>query len=239
MCQSWLHNETCHHLLKPTFILQKLNAKRSCNTGLLLLCGGAFAFAGFARRSRMAGATMAEQRDLADIAARSALPAALDALSVHAVDCVRALMAILPENTLQQKISDRFDGVPALPEGAIHALQAAIRTADTRNAAQLAIFVGALQFQQARLRPLTDPAHPLWRAEVLQRIGDALELHAGAAALAKYAHRLDDQVDLELSSRHLAAALNECRIQRNGDLDWMLSNWMTARSIYKAHLQLA
>jgi hypothetical protein len=148
-------------------------------------------------------------------------------------------MAILPENILQQKISARLGDAPVPPEAAMHALQAAILTADTRNATQLAIFMGALQFQQARLRPLMDPVHPLWRAEVLQRIGDALELHAGAAALAKYAHRLDDQVDLELSNRHLVAALNECRIQRNSDLDWMLSNWMTALSIYKAHLQLA
>ncbi len=208
-------------------------------TGLLLLGGGALAFAGLTRRHRIAQAAMEARRDLADMAARAALPAALDAVSVHAVDCVHALMAILPENTLQQKISQRLVAAPTLPGDVAPALQAAIRTADQRNAAQLAIFVGALQFQVARLRPLMDPAHPLWRAEVLERVGDALELHAGAVALARYAHRLDEQVDLDLSNRQLGAALTACGIQRNSDLDWMLSNWITARSIFRAHLQLA
>ncbi|HEY5081437.1 MAG TPA: ABC transporter permease [Bauldia sp.] len=208
-------------------------------TGLLLLGGGVLAYAGLTRRGAAMRAAAGERRAVADIAARAALPAALDAIRLHAVNSGRALLAILPENGLQQKISDRLDGSLALPEGAARALQGAIQTADRRNAAQLAIFVGALQFQQTRLRPLLDPTHPLWRAEVLQRIGDALELHAGATALATYAHGLDDHVDLELSNRHLVTALNECRIQRNSDLDWMLSNWTTARSIYKAHLQLA
>jgi ribose transport system permease protein len=208
-------------------------------TGLLLLGGGVRAYAGLTRRGAAMRAAAGERRAVADIAARAALPAALDAIRLHAVNSGRALLAILPENGLQQKISDRLDGSLALPEGVARALQGAIQTADRRNAAQLAIFVGALQFQQTRLRPLLDPTHPLWRAQVLQRIGDALELHAGATALATYAHGLDDHVDLELSNRHLVTALNECRIQRNSDLDWMLSNWTTARSIYKAHLQLA
>jgi ribose transport system permease protein len=208
-------------------------------TGLLLLGGGVRAYAGLTRRGAAMRAAAGERRAVADITARAALPAALDAIRLHAVNSGRALLAILPENGLQQKISDRLDGSLALPEGVARALQGAIQTADRRNAAQLAIFVGALQFQQTRLRPLLDPTHPLWRAQVLQRIGDALELHAGATALATYAHGLDDHVDLELSNRHLVTALNECRIQRNSDLDWMLSNWTTARSIYKAHLQLA
>ena len=208
-------------------------------TGLLILCGGALGFAAFTRRSRLAETVVNEQYERSDIAARAGLPAALDTVSLHASGCIHALLAMLPENSLQQKVSKRLgEGLP-IPDNVLRALQAAIQFADLHNAGQLAVFLGALQIQQSRLRPLGDPGHELWRREVLQRIADAVELHAGATALAAYAHRLDDHVDLDLTVRQLAAALNDCRIQRNGDLDWLLANWTTAGSLYKAHLHLA
>lgn len=208
-------------------------------TGLLFLIAAALAYAARMRRGRKAAAVAAEGQRRVDIAARAALPAALDAVSAHAEGCVAALLALLPESELQQKVSARLGEVPPLPASVGTALQGAIQSADGQNADRLAIFLGALQLQQARLRPLRDPAHELWRREVLHRIADALELQAGATALAPYAHRLDDRVDLDLSARQLAAALNDCRIPRNSDLDWLLANWTTAGSLYKAHLQLA
>jgi hypothetical protein len=89
------------------------------------------------------------------------------------------------------------------------------------------------------LRPLRDPAHALWRLEVLQRVIDAAELHAGATALLGYARLSSEEVDLDLSNRQIAAALIDCRIVGNTDLNPMVASWTIARSIYKADLRSA
>jgi ribose transport system permease protein len=207
-------------------------------TGLLLIIAGVFAWAAGARRRREAAAVAAETRRRADIVARAALPAALDAVGAHAEQCLRALLALLPADEHEQRVTARLADVPQIPSSVGQALQAAIQTADGHNADRLAVFVSALQIQQSRLRPLRDPARELLRREVLLRIADAVELQAGVTALAAYAHRLDDLVDLDLSPRQLAATLSDGRIERNGDLNWILANWTTAGSLYRAHLEL-
>jgi ribose transport system permease protein len=205
-------------------------------TGLLLIGGGALAYAGLTRRGGMMRAAAVERRAVADIAARAMLPAALDAIGLHAGTCIQALLAILPENGLQQKVSNRLDRGSAVSDTVVRALQAAIQSANERNARQLAVFLGALQSQQAGLRPLCNPVHELWRLEVLQRIIDAAALYAGAVALLDYARLSVDAGDLNLSSRQVAAALVDCGIVGDTDLAPMVANWTIDRSIYRSDI---
>jgi ribose transport system permease protein len=207
--------------------------------GILVLGGGGLAFTGLARQADLARGAERERRERDDIAARALLPATLDAIRTYAEACAHSLLGILPENTVQQKVSNRLDGGPAMPEGVLDALQAAIRSAGRDNAKELAGFLGALQIQQSRLRPLRDPAHALWRLEVLQRVIDAAELHAGATAMLGYARLSSEEVDLDLSNRQIAAALIDCRIVGNTDLNPMVASWTIAQSIYKADLRSA
>jgi hypothetical protein len=163
------------------------------------------------------------------------LPVALDAISTYANACAHSLIGILPDNTIQQKVSKRLDAGLTIPDGVLDAIGAAIRSAGRNSAKELARFLGALQIQQSRLRPLRDPGHELWRLEVLQRVIDAAELQAGATALFDYARLMREEADLSLSNRQVAAALADCKIVGNTDLDPMVASWTIARSIYQAN----
>jgi ribose transport system permease protein len=202
--------------------------------GILIVGAGALAFGGFSRQSDMAKAAERERRDRDDFAARAVLPAALTTISAYANASIRGLLAILPENGLQQRVSKRLDGSLTIPEGILDAFRAAMQSAQGDNARHLASFLGALQVQQARLRPLHDPAHLLWRIEVLQRVIDAAELHAGTTALLDYARLVRDDAGLTLSGRQIGAALADCRIVGDTDLAPLVASWTMARSIYRA-----
>jgi ribose transport system permease protein len=202
--------------------------------GILALVVAAILFEALTRQADQAAASDRQRRERADTAARAMLPGAINALSSYATKCTRDLLAMLPENPLQQKVSKWLDADLVIPPGVFEAFQAAIQTADIGTARKLADVLGALQVQNARLRRLAEESgtRPVWRLEVCQRVMDAAELYAGAAAVLEYARRSRDTVDLDLSPREIAAAFRGCRIIDNPDFTPMVASWTLAQSIY-------
>ena len=202
--------------------------------GILALAVAAILFEALTRQADQAAASERQRRERADTAARAMLPGAINALSSYAAKCTRDLLTMLPENPLQQKVSKWLDADLAIPPGVYEPFQAAIQTADVGTARKLADVIGALQVQNARLRRLAEESgtRPVWRLEVCQRVMDAAELYAGAAAVLEYARRSRDSVDLDLSPREIAAALRGCRIIDNPDFTPMVASWTLAQSIY-------
>ncbi len=202
--------------------------------GILALAVAAILFEALTRQADQAAASERQRRERADTAARTMLPGAINALSSYAAKCTRDLLTMLPENPLQQKVSKWLDADLVIPPGVFEAFQAAIQTADIGTARKLADVLGALQVQNARLRRLAEESgtRPVWRLEVCQRVMDAAELYAGATAVLEYARRSRDSVDLDLSSREIAAALRGCRIIDNPDFTPMVAGWTLGQSIY-------
>lgn len=202
--------------------------------GILALAVAAILFEALTRQADQAAASERQRRERADTAARAMLPGAINALSSYAAKCTRDLLTMLPENPLQQKVSKWLDADLVIPPGVFEAFQAAIQTADIGTARKLADVLGALQVQNARLRRLAEESgtRPVWRLEVCQRVMDAAELYAGATAVLEYARRSRDSVDLDLSSREIAAALRGCRIIDNPDFTPMVAGWTLGQSIY-------
>lgn len=202
--------------------------------GILALVVAAMLFEALTRQADQAAAAEGQRRERADTAARAMLPGAINALSSYTIKSTRALLATLPENPLQQKVSKWLDADLTIPSGVFEMFQTAIATADIGTARKLADVLAALQVQNARLRRLADESgtRPVWRLEVCQRVMDAVELYAGAAAVLDYARRSRDTVDLNLSPREIAAALRGCRIIDNPDFTPMVAGWTLAQSIY-------
>jgi ribose transport system permease protein len=202
--------------------------------GILALVVAAILFEALTRQADQAAAAERQRRERADTAARAMLPGAINALSDYAAKSTRALLAMLPENPIQQKVSKWLDADLTIPSSVFEAFQTAIATADIDTARKLADVLAALQVQNARLRRLADESgtRPVWRLEVCQRVMDAAELYAGAAAVLDYARRARETVDLDLSPREIAAALRGCRIIDNPDFASMVAGWTLALSIY-------
>jgi ribose/xylose/arabinose/galactoside ABC-type transport system permease subunit len=202
--------------------------------GILALVVAAILFEALTTQADQAAAAERQRRERADTAARAMLPGAINALSDYAAKSTRALLAMLPENPIQQKVSKWLDADLTIPSSVFEAFQAAIATADIATARKLADVLAALQVQNARLRRFADDSgtRPIWRLEVCQRIMDAAELYAGASAVLDYARRARETVDLDLSPREIAAALRGCRIIDNPDFTPMVADWTLAQSIY-------
>ena len=71
----------------------------------------------------------------------------------------------------------------------------------------------------------------MWRLEVCQRVMDAVEVQAGAAAVLAYA-RSGNPIDLDLTSREIAAALRACQVVNELDFGGMVAGWTISQSIY-------
>lgn len=201
--------------------------------GILALALSALLFEALNSQAEQALAAEREKRARADAAARAMLPGAVGALSAYTVQCARTLLGILPDGPLQQKVSKWFDGKIDIPAGVLEAFQSAIATADADNSRKLAEVVAALQTQNARFRRLGDESgtRPMWRLEVCQRVLDAAEVQAGAAAVLAYA-RSGNPIDLELTHRDIAAALRACQVINELDFGGMVAGWAISQSIY-------
>jgi hypothetical protein len=136
-------------------------------------------------------------------AAKAILPLGLSELSQYASSCIKFLNQFYSQASTGTEVTN----IPQLPSGVTLILQECVRSADPSVAQQIAILLGKLQIQRARLDGLIikKRERSLLEHEIDTNIIDAADLYARTSQLYNYARDLDGVRQLAPSNELLSA----------------------------------
>ena len=158
-----------------------------------------------------------ERRRRQNLAARAMMPAALSDICHYSENCVKILRPLLPALS-ETLVSDKIHTVPEIPVEALFTLRQSVEFGSNEIALNIADLIRKLQIQHSRLRStqtrllLPGEGELVLRANIIDYIIDALEVHARASNLFHYARREGETSPQIPNSSEVQSAARACDI---------------------------
>jgi hypothetical protein len=165
------------------------------------------------KQIREASRQESERRRRQNLAARAMMPAALSEICFYSERCISLLRTLLPA-TGEHRVFGHFNEVPAVPAEALFTLRQSIEFGDDRVAEAIADLIRKIQIQHTRIigtkSRLLSPDETVLRTNLLDYIVDALEVHARASNLFRYARRETEHAPAEPNSDNVKLSARNC-----------------------------
>jgi hypothetical protein len=158
--------------------------------GLLALAGAAAAYSAIQSQIAVEKKREREHRRRQDLAMRPVLGSALSELSFYAEMCIEVLLKLVNEGG--ESVNAPVFGIPAVPKDITKTVSDCIFWAEEPAGKYMTDLLKALQVQSSRLRRLRGLSigpHSEIMQNIVEHVGDAVDIYARAAALFAYARR--------------------------------------------------
>lgn len=157
--------------------------------GGLALFGAWITVCSIKKQIKQTDDTAKDKKDRDERAAKAVLPLGLSELSAYARTCI----IFIDKHFSEKSAVPKGAIAPQLPPGVMLILQECVRHSDTQIASEIAILLGKLQIQHARLESLVArrQGEEFLEHEVANSIADAADIEASTGRLYAYARDLE------------------------------------------------